>query len=45
MDKKDEKITLKELLENGYDAEIEVEETRENPGWGLIAGTFLLITG
>lgn len=45
MDKKDEKFSLNELLENGYDAEVEVEETRENLGWGLIAKTFVIITG
>lgn len=36
---------MEEILENGFEMEVEVEETRENLGWGFISRSFLIITG
>lgn len=45
MDMENKELTMEEVLENGFDAEVEVEETRENLGWGLLSRSFLIITG
>lgn len=38
-------LTLEEVLESGFDSDIEVEEVRENLGWGILSNSFLVITG
>ncbi len=38
-------FTMEEVLENGFDTEVEVEETRENLGWALLSKSFLIVTG
>ena len=38
-------LTIEEVLENGFDSEIELEEVRENLGWGIVSNSFVVITG
>ncbi len=37
-------VTVEEILEKGFDSEVEVEETRENLGWAILSNSFLFIT-
>ena len=39
------KLTEEEVLRTEFDTNVEVEEDRENLGWGLISSKFLIITG
>lgn len=39
------KLTEEEVLKTEFDTNVEVEEDRENLGWGLISSKFLVITG
>lgn len=40
-----EELTLEEVLESGFDSEVEEEESRENLSWGILSRSFLVITG
>ena len=43
--KLEKKLTEEEVLRTEFDTDVEVEEDRENLGWGLISSKFLIITG